>query len=165
MTYRDDIGQAHQRIAHLEEELAGERAKHEAPRARARRGPLLVALLAVVIAGGAAGAWLFTREPPRPLLIAPVDALVREPARYEGKRMRTQGELVAGTTVKSGDPCEMSFMLERAGLRMPVRLRGCVVPDGFREASAGLSILVEGELSHDGAFDATQVLVRFRYDF
>ena len=167
MTYRDEIGQAHQRIAQLEEELADEREKHAAPlpKARSRRRALLVSLLAVAIAGGGAGAWLLTREPSRPLLIAPVDALVREPARYEGKRMRAQGELVTGTTVKRGDPCEMSFVLERAGLRMPVRLRGCLVPDGFREGSAGLSIIVEGELSHEGAFDATQVLVRFSYDF
>jgi hypothetical protein len=84
VTYRDDIGQAHQRIAQLEEELAGERAKHAAslPRARSRRGPL-----------------------------------------------------------------------------------GCIVPDGFRDGSAGLTILVEGELGHGGVFDATQVLVRFEHDF
>lgn len=116
-------------------------------------------------AGGAAvvlGAALLiaTRSPkaPAPMPLKPIDELARESDHLTGVLVRTQGELVEGTTLRGGEPCKTSFLLERRSIQVPVVLLGCVVPDHFRD-HAGLIVTAEGRLRKDGVFEARAISV------
>ena len=113
----------------------------------------------LAIAAAIVGAIVYVRtRPAEPMLIASVDQVVLRQADYAGKTMRVQGELVAGTIERGGEPCVLRFTLERKHLRLPVRLAGCVVPALFRDTD-GLMIVAEGELRADQGFEARQILV------
>jgi cytochrome c-type biogenesis protein CcmE len=91
----------------------------------------------------------------------PVDELVAQKGKYQGKAVRAEGTLVHGTIVKKENPCEYRFRIEKAGTEMPVRYQGCVVPDTFRDiAGMDLGVTVEGSLRPDGSFEATNVLAK-----
>lgn len=160
MSYRDELGQAHERIGRLEDELNEERAKNR-PAGRGRRA-VIAALLAALVAVGALGSAVAVLwRKPTAVLVMPVDELVRNSERFAGKRVRAQGELVPGTTQRrqtQGGPCEMSFVLERNGLRMPVRLTSCTIPDSYRE-SAVLLVTAEGTFAEDGSLTASAIFV------
>jgi cytochrome c-type biogenesis protein CcmE len=160
VTYRDELGQAHERIEQLQRALEEERAKQTVPALpeRPRRRLWVIVVGAFVLAGVAA--FVGFRSKPAPLLVKPADELVRDGARYTGSRMRVQGELVPGTTKRreQDGQCELTMVIERSGLRLPVHMRHCTLPDNFRDAS-GILITAEGSLSGGGVFEASQVLV------
>jgi len=168
VTYRDELGQAHARIARLEQELREERAKRMTPPPTDERAvrwgwrfivgfvllgmatPVLVFLLR-----DRAGA---NDDPPVPVVA--VDTVVGNEKRYVGTKIRVQGEYVRGSASLRNEPtCDMRFALERNGLRMPVRYTKCTPPEGFRDVG-GLMIVVQGALGEDGVFVAGDMLVR-----
>lgn len=171
MTYRDELAQAHERIDRLEAELRDERAKNAAPPPPPpppkSPGPSMRVVVAVVVVsvllGGVAG-FFALRAPPRPLVLEPVDKVLRDPRRYEGVRMRIQGELVKGTTKRGGEPCEMRLFIQRDGLMMPVHMGHCLVSDLYRDET-GIRITAEGALGSDGTFEAEQIMVAWTTTF
>lgn len=91
----------------------------------------------------------------------PVDELVAQKGKYQGKAVRAEGLLVHGSIVKRETPCEYRFRIEKNGTEVPVRFAKCVVPDTFRDvAGMDLGVTVEGELRADGSFEANDVLAK-----
>jgi cytochrome c-type biogenesis protein CcmE len=91
----------------------------------------------------------------------PVDELVAQKAKFIGKSVRAEGNLVHGSLVKREDPCEYRFKIEKNGTEIPVRFAKCVVPDTFRDvAGMDVGVTVEGELRSDDSLEASQVLAK-----
>jgi cytochrome c-type biogenesis protein CcmE len=91
----------------------------------------------------------------------PVDELVANKARFAGRQVMAEGNLVHGTIVKRESPCEYRFTIEKGGTQVPVRFPQCVVPDTFRDMPGqDVGVTVEGELLADNSFLATKVLAK-----
>ena len=88
-----------------------------------------------------------------------VHEVAQDPAAFEGRRLRVEGELRQGSIKFREDPCEWRFVLEKEGEEMPVTFPQCVVPDTFRDGM-GISVTVEGEIDRQGKFLASQVIPR-----
>ena len=89
-----------------------------------------------------------------------VDGFLENPNNV-GKRVRLEGTLVNGTLVKRDAPCEYRFMLRASPKALQVRYPQCVIPDSFRDIpDASVKVSVEGVLSNDGVFEATQLLAK-----
>ena len=90
-----------------------------------------------------------------------VDVLVAEKAKFVGKPVRVEGNLVHGSLVKRESPCEYRFTIEKNGVEVPVRFQKCVVPDTFRDMpGVDVGVTVEGELLADSSLEASQVLAK-----
>lgn len=161
MSYRDDLGQAHQRIAQLEGELR--EAKGQAPKRSGTRTALVFAGLALVAAAAVALVGVSSRLA-SPRLVLPVDELVAHPEAHVGQKLRVQGDLVVGTIASGGEPCQLRFVLEREHLHLPVRLNNCIAPDPFRDVP-NMLVLVDGQLQPDGSFEGTDMFVRREISF
>jgi len=163
MTYRNELGQAHTRIEHLEEELRAERAKNAPARAASAKPQTMKIVLFVAFlllgAGGALAASLFVPTT-KPVRVVPVDELVKNESAHVGERLRVQGDVVARQTVRRESPCQTSLVLERNSLRLPVVYPQCVLPDTYRD---GAMLVAEGALAPDGTFHAEAVFVRNPY--
>jgi cytochrome c-type biogenesis protein CcmE len=91
----------------------------------------------------------------------PVDALLAERAKFVGRPVRAEGNLVHGSLVKRELPCEYRFSIEKNGVELPVRFGQCVVPDTFRDVpDLDVGVTVEGELQPNATFEATSVLAK-----
>jgi cytochrome c-type biogenesis protein CcmE len=91
----------------------------------------------------------------------PVDELVAQKAKFAGRPVRAEGNLVHGTLTKRETPCEYRFSIEKSGVSVPVRFAQCIVPDTFRDvAGMDVGVTVEGELLADNTFEATSVLAK-----
>lgn len=88
-----------------------------------------------------------------------VHEVVGDPAAFEGRELRVEGELKSGSIQFRESPCEWRFVLVKNGQEMPVQFPQCVVPDTFRDGM-GISVTVQGRLRADGTFDANQVVPR-----
>lgn len=116
--------------------------------------PLLMAAAAIV-------ALVLVGMQDKGIYSKPVDELVAQKAKYLGKDVRAEGNLVHGSLVKRDDPCEYRFKIDKNGAEMPVRYAKCVVPDTFRDIPGmDLGVTVEGEIRADGSFEASQVLAK-----
>jgi cytochrome c-type biogenesis protein CcmE len=91
----------------------------------------------------------------------PVDQLVAQKARFIGRPVRAEGNLVHGTLEKRDTPCEYRFTITKNGVDVPVRYAQCVVPDTFRDVPGmDVGVTVEGALLADNSFEATSVLAK-----
>jgi cytochrome c-type biogenesis protein CcmE len=91
----------------------------------------------------------------------PVDELVAQKARFAGRPVRAEGNLVHGTLTRRETPCEYRFTITRNGVEVPVRYAQCIVPDTFRDVPGmDVGVTVEGELHADNSFEATSVLAK-----
>jgi len=88
-----------------------------------------------------------------------VHEVVKDPASFQGRELRVEGELKSGSIQFREDPCEWRFVLAKEGHEMPVEFPQCVVPDTFRDGM-GISVTVQGRLDEAGAFHANQVVPR-----
>jgi cytochrome c-type biogenesis protein CcmE len=173
MSYRDELGQAHERIAKLEEELREERAEIKARPANAAEptpqqsfwtpiGQILGAgvVAALALAGiGFAINFVWGRVTPAPTMVVKrVDEVVRDQAQYRNVLMRVEGKLLPGTTSMRSTPCEVSMVLAHADVLLTVHMAHCSLPDAFR-ADVSVDIVAEGELRPDGIFEAKQIVV------
>ena len=134
------------------------------PPARAKQAPnnrslgLLIALVAMV---GAVVALFMVGFKEAAVYSTPVDKLMGQKAAYVGRKVRVEGELVAGTLKKRDQPCEYRFTVHSNQVEMPVRYAQCVIPDTFRDVpSGGVQVTVEGALSKEGDFEATLVMAK-----
>jgi cytochrome c-type biogenesis protein CcmE len=120
-------------------------------------GAVKVGLVFVALVGVAT--WLLTGSDNPFVYSKLVDEVMREPAIFEGRPLRVEGELRQGSIQFREDPCEWRFVLQKQGKEMPVRFPQCVVPDTFRDGT-GIQVTVQGELGGDGVFLANQVIPR-----
>ncbi len=116
--------------------------------------PLLMAAAAIV-------ALVLVGMQDKGIYSKPVDELVAQKAKFVGKSVRAEGNLVHGSLVKRDDPCEYRFKIEKNGTEIPVRYGKCIVPDTFRDvAGMDVGVTVEGELRSDDSLEASQVLAK-----
>src|ERR1700723_1799501 len=87
--------------------------------------------------------------------------LARGKAKFVGRPIRAEGNLVHGSLEKREQPCEYRFTITKNGASLPVRFAQCVVPATFRDVPGlALGSTVEGELQPDNGFEATSVLAK-----
>jgi cytochrome c-type biogenesis protein CcmE len=128
------------------------------PQATRRRMLLVIPLVAA-----AAGivAIVLTGMKDNAIYSKPVDQLVAQKARFQGRAVRAEGNLVHGSLVKRDSPCEYRFTISKNGTDVPVRYAQCVVPDTFRDVPGmDVGVTVEGQLLADNSFEATSVLAK-----
>ena len=129
----------------------------ERPAPKRLPGAVKVGLVFAALVGVAA--WLLTGSDNPFVYSKLVHEVMREPAAFEGRPLRVEGELRQGSIQFREDPCEWRFVLQKEGKEMPVRFPQCVVPDTFRDGN-GIQVTVQGELGGDGIFLANQVIPR-----
>lgn len=126
----------------------------------AARKRLLIVIPLVTAAAAIVGLVLLGMQD-KGIYSKPVDELVAQKSKYQGKAVRAEGNLVHGTLVKQESPCEYRFRIEKNNTEIPVRYASCIVPDTFRDvAGMDVQVTVEGSLGGDGNFEATQVLAK-----
>jgi cytochrome c-type biogenesis protein CcmE len=134
--------------------------QREAARAESGRRSLLI-VVPLVMAAAAIGGLVLTGMKDNAIYSKPVDELVAQHAKFRGRPVRAEGNLVHGTLVKRETPCEFRFTIERNGVDVPVRYAQCIVPDTFRDIPGmDLGVTVEGQLLADNSFEATSVLAK-----
>jgi cytochrome c-type biogenesis protein CcmE len=115
----------------------------------------------LAMTAGAIATLVLTAMQDNAIYSRPVDALLGQKAKFVGRPVRVEGNLVHGSLVKRDLPCEYRFAIEKAGVTMPVRFGQCVVPDTFRDVPGiDVGVTVEGELRSDDTFEATSVLAK-----
>ena len=88
-----------------------------------------------------------------------VDALVQQKAKYLGRNVTADGNLVHGTLEKRDQPCEYRFTLSNGGVEMPVRYPQCIVPDLLKDLPGiDVNVAVDGQIQADGSFLASRVV-------
>jgi len=120
-------------------------------------------ILAVGLSMGAAAiaALVLTGMQDNAIYSKPVDELLAQRAKFQGRPVRAEGNLVHGSLVKRELPCEYRFTIEKNGVELPVRFAQCVVPDTFRDVpDLDVGVTVEGELQANESFEATSVLAK-----
>lgn len=121
------------------------------------------AAIAISLAAGAAAiaALVLLGMQDKAIYSKPVDQLLAQKAKFLGRPVRAEGNLVHLTLVKRDSPCEYRFSIEKNGVQLPVRFAQCVVPDTFRDVpDMDVGVTVEGELQANDTFDATSVLAK-----
>ncbi len=121
----------------------------------------LLLLVPLVMAAAAIIALVLVGMQDKGMYSKPVDVLLAEKAKFIGKPVRAEGNLVHGSLVKRESPCEYRFTIEKNGVEIPVRFAKCVVPDTFRDvAGIDVGVTVEGELRPDSTLEASAVLAK-----
>jgi cytochrome c-type biogenesis protein CcmE len=121
----------------------------------------LIIVIPLVMAAGAIAGLVLTGMKDNAIYSKPVDELVAQRARFAGRPVRAEGNLVHGTLVKRDTPCEYRFTISKNDIAVPVRFAQCIVPDTFRDvAGMDVGVTVEGELLADNTFEATSVLAK-----
>lgn len=121
------------------------------------------AAVAISLAAGAAAiaALVLLGMQDKAIYSKPVDELLAQKAKFVGRPVRAEGNLVHMTLVKRDSPCEYRFSIEKNGVKLPVRFAQCVVPDTFRDVpDMDVGVTVEGQLQANDTFDATSVLAK-----
>ncbi|MCL2448617.1 MAG: cytochrome c maturation protein CcmE [Polyangiaceae bacterium] len=119
------------------------------------------AAVGLAMGAGAIATLVLTGMKDQALYSKPVDELLAQRAKFIGRPVRAEGNLVHGSLTKRDQPCEYRFTIAKNATEMPVRFAQCVVPDTFRDVpDIDVGVTVEGELSSDGSFEATNVLAK-----
>jgi cytochrome c-type biogenesis protein CcmE len=122
--------------------------------------PLLkVAIVLVMLGGAIALLWFSTTAQDAFVYSKLVDEVLQSPASFTGRELRVEGDLKQGSIRFKESPCEWRFVLGTKGREMPVRFPQCIVPDTFKDGM-GLKVTVQGRLTGEGYFAATQVIPR-----
>jgi cytochrome c-type biogenesis protein CcmE len=128
-----------------------------------QRSPVIMALIIaapIVLLGGVVGfLFLGTGASDAFVYSKLVNEVVADPAAFQGRELRVEGELKQGSILFREEPCEWRFVIAKNGTEMPVRFPECVVPDTFRDGM-GISVTVQGRIQQDGTFLANQVVPR-----
>ncbi len=122
-------------------------------------GPAVASGLAMVAA--AIAGLVLTGMQDNAIYSKPVDQLLAQKAKFAGRPVRAEGNLIHGSLMKREQPCEYRFSIAKNGVELPVRFAQCVVPDTFRDVpDLDVGVTVEGELQSDDTFEATSVLAK-----
>jgi cytochrome c-type biogenesis protein CcmE len=127
-----------------------------------RRGLIgIVVAVGLAMGAGAIAALVLTGMQDKAIYSKPVDELLAQKAKFMGRPVRAEGNLVHGTLEKRDSPCEYRFTIAKNGTELPVRFDQCVVPDTFRDVpDIDVGVTVEGELQRDDSFVASSVLAK-----
>jgi cytochrome c-type biogenesis protein CcmE len=126
-----------------------------------RRWTGLAAAVALAMGAAAIATLVLTGMQDKAIYSKPVDELLAQRAKFIGRPVRAEGELVHGSLVKRDQPCEYRFTIQKRGVELPVRFAQCVVPDTFRDVpEMDVGVTVEGELHDNGSFEASSVLAK-----
>ena len=135
------------------------RAPSDEPGGKRWTGPAVAVGLAV--AAGAVATLVLTGMQDKAIYSKPVDELLAQKAKFIGRPVRAEGNLVHGSLTKRDQPCEYRFTLVKNSVELPVRFAQCIVPDTFRDIpDIDVGVTVEGELQRDDSFEATSVLAK-----
>jgi cytochrome c-type biogenesis protein CcmE len=133
-------------------------ADDEPPR---KRWAGLVAAVALAMGAAAIATLVLSGMQDKAIYSKPVDELLAQRAKFLGRPVRAEGNLVHGSLVRRDQPCEYRFSIEKRGVELPVRFAQCVVPDTFRDVpDMDVGVTVEGELQESGNFEASSVLAK-----
>lgn len=131
-------------------------AEEEDPQASRKR---LLLVLPLVMAGAAITALVLLGMQDKGLYSKPVDQLLGEKARFVGRAVIADGQLVHGSIEKRDKPCEYRFIIEKNDKQMPVHFPQCIVPDQFKDVpNLDIQVTVEGQLQADDTFVATKIM-------
>ena len=118
-------------------------------------------LLAVLLTMGALILFIVFTSKDEAIYSATVDQLIVDAARFEGRNIKVEGELVKGSLKRRQEPCEYRFILHKNGEEIPVRYAECVVPDTFRDVpDMDVQVTAEGRLAEDGHFAASHIMAK-----
>ncbi len=118
-------------------------------------------LLAVLLTMGALILFIVFTSKDEAIYSATVDQLIVDAARFEGRNIKVEGELVKGSLKRRQEPCEYRFTLQKNGEEIPVRYAECVVPDTFRDVpDMDVQVTAEGRLADDGHFAASHIMAK-----
>jgi cytochrome c-type biogenesis protein CcmE len=125
------------------------------------RWPRIAVAVGLAMGAAAITALVLTGMQDKAIYSRSVDSLLAERAKFVGRPVRAEGNLVHGSLVKRDLPCEYRFSIAKNGVELPVRFAQCVVPDTFRDVpDLDVGVTVEGELQADSSFEATSVLAK-----
>jgi cytochrome c-type biogenesis protein CcmE len=128
------------------------------PAAPKKRSVLLLATLLTMVAG-ILGLFMFGIDDVE-VYSMPLAKFTANQAKYEGRRVRIEGELVPGSLKRRDDPCEYRFVLRDGDARLDVRFPQCVVPEAFRDVpEGGVEVTAEGKMNTDH-FEASSILAK-----
>jgi cytochrome c-type biogenesis protein CcmE len=165
MPYRDELEQAHARIAQLEAQLnavpkTDALPGQNAPQPRASRARFVASLAVALVSTSAFAYWLSVPVKAE-VQTRSIPELVHDRARYQGTPTRTHGELVVNTFKRHANPapgqCLLSFDLRSEAENLSVQTTNCVLPVAFKN-DQGTRVTVEGKPQETGVFFATTVL-------
>jgi len=109
------------------------------------------AVAALIFGGSATDAFVYSKL---------VNEVMAKPGEFQGRELRVEGDLKPGSILFRPEPCEWRFVVQKAGLELPVQYSQCVVPDTFRDGM-GISVVVQGKMAKDNqSFIANQVVPR-----
>ena len=133
--------------------------RHRTSRRNTRRN--LGLLLALGVAASLLAALVFTSFNDAAVYSKSVDQLVASRDKLVGRSVRVDGILVHGSLLRRDYPCEYRFKLIKNGAVLEVRFPQCIVPDTFRDRpEAEVGVTVEGKLSEEGTFEASQIMAK-----
>jgi cytochrome c-type biogenesis protein CcmE len=136
------------------------RRRDGAPDPEGQRRGLMIIIPLVMAAAAIVGLVLMGMKD-NAIYSKPVDELIANKAKFAGRAVRAEGNLVHGTLSKRDQPCEYRFTITKNGVDVPVRFAQCVIPDTFRDVPGmDVGVTVEGELQADNSFEATTVLAK-----
>jgi cytochrome c-type biogenesis protein CcmE len=115
----------------------------------------LTAVLVIIVGVGAAAAVAMKALNENMLFfVSPSD--VKEQNLPAGKRFRLGGLVAGGSVSRASDSLAIKFIVTDGLASTDVRFDG-ILPDLFRE---GQGVIAIGELTHDGHFEAAEVLAK-----
>ncbi len=118
-----------------------------------------VGIVFTMLGGALALLWFSTTAQDAFVYSKLVDEVMRDPASYQHRTVRVEGDLKQGSIKFKESPCEWRFVIGSKGKEMPVRFPQCIVPDTFKDG-VGLKVTVQGRLTGDGFFLADQLIPR-----
>lgn len=130
-----------------------------APRKRPRAQYGLLAALLVVVLGVLS--LVFTSAEEAVIYSVTTDKLLADVAKYEGRSVRVEGDLVSGSLRYRAEPCEYRFSIQKGSSTLPVRYEACIVPDTFKDVpDTVVQVTAEGKLTPEGHFQATNIMAK-----
>lgn len=130
--------------------------------ARERKGiaPLVKVGLVFGVLAGVIGLVLFSTSADDAFVYSKlVHEVMKDKPAFQNRELRVEGDLKPGSILFQESPCEWRFVLKSHGEEMPVRFPQCIVPDTFKDGM-GIKVTVQGKLTDQGHFAATQVIPR-----
>lgn len=122
--------------------------------------PLLKVGIVFAMLGGALALLVFGSDAGDAFVYSKlVHEVMAEPAAFEGREIRVEGDLKPGSIQFQEHPCEYRFVIAKQGREMLVRFPQCIVPDTFKDGM-GIQVTVQGKLGAEGGFLANQVIPR-----
>ena len=148
-------------VADADSDAKPPRKRHADDEPERKRWAGMAAAVALAMGAAAIATLVLTGMQDKAIYSKPVDELLAQRAKFLGRPVRAEGNLVHGSLVKRDQPCEYRFSIEKRGVELPVRFAQCVVPDTFRDVPGmDVGVTVEGSLLADNSFEATTVLAK-----